>query len=390
MVVRILFRTMIFLLVIFINMVAFGSESQKVTIDIRAGLTKLNSNDWTIFGTGNGELDIRSKGAKNIKARLNIQMVLGNYSQPNTGLLLNENKEIFWVKYAYIKFRLPVTESYNIRFLTGKNSLTWGVGSFYNAANTVFGAEGTGAELLTIEGDLREETDWYTSIFIPVGRFGFIEPILLLPQPGIDESSTTVFSYPSIEETSFGTRLNTKLFNTQVEFSYLYRGINGEHNPAISLQGNIGPDIYLAISFKIYSNGNIIDDFSKNLIISGGLFWLNPFKTSKTLSIRLEGLLRPEGLWSEKYNSSLSDNSYGIELFPEIIFHPTDRTTLVFRQIFSPIDFSAVTIFGIDWESNQSLHLYNFLSFQLGENGDTYSPDSFGGIGIYAGIRYSY
>ncbi len=115
------------------------------------------------------------------------------------------------------------------------------------------------------------------------------------------------------------------------------------------------------------SNGNIIDDFSKNLIISGGLFWLNPFKTSKTLSIRLEGLLRPEGLWSEKYNSSLSDNSYGIELFPEIIFHPTDRTTLVFRQIFSPIDFSAETIFGIDWESNQSLHLYNFLSFVNGK-----------------------
>jgi len=374
---------------------AFSDQSQRVILDVGAGAVKLEDQTWTLLGTGMGELDIQSKGSRNIKARINLQITMGQgvETQKDTTeqYLTGEDIDIFGIKYAYVKFRLPLTQKYDIRLSAGKNTLTWGMGRFYNAGNTVFGAEGSEASFYTVEGELREETDWYTSLFIPAGRFSFIESVFLLPPQGYTETGTASSLFPSPDETSLGARVFTKLFNTQLEISYLYRGAVEKHVPAFSIQGNFGPDFYMSSSCNIPRKIQTAQQLLESLVLSWGLLWLNPFPSSKITSLRVEGLLKPKGEWEQSHNGpSGSPTGYGIEIFPELIFSLSGRTTFIFREILSPVDLSALTVLGVDFNPNQGIHLYSFLSFQIGEKQDTFGFLKTGGMGIFGGIRYTY
>jgi len=162
----------------------YAEERHRIILDTSIYGIRMGQKSWTLFSTGKGELDIQSQGSRNVKARLSIVGTMGQEIQEDTdsgtSRFTGTSLEIFSLHYAYIKVRLPFPESSTIRLSMGKNALTWGTGTLFNAGNTAFGATSEASNLLAVEDTVREDTAWYTSIYFPLGKYSFMEPVKIL------------------------------------------------------------------------------------------------------------------------------------------------------------------------------------------------------------------
>jgi len=218
-----------------------------------------------------------------------------------------------------------------------------------------------------------------------------MEPIFIVPLQGVMSVGEIASVFPSSRDTTPGTRIQWKLGSIMVECSYLYSGPEQEYVPSLSLQGNIGPDVYISTSTRIPSEStDILKTAGNNTTITAGLFFLNPIQIGETFSLRLEALILPAEAWEEKPSTLEAPTNYGITLYPELIFAPTDRLTLILRSLISPIDLSTLAILGADWNLDQGLHLYSFLAAQAGEKHDIYSFSHPAGFSITSGLRYTF
>ncbi len=230
----------------------------------------------------------------------------------------------------YLKTRMPFSDGYTIRSTSGKETYSWGEGQIYNAADTINGAryasltdtlgrfdsesfvqEDTKKNQQLDARSVKDGAVWGTGIFFPMGRYSFTEFLVGLP---IDIAQGILFSLKEdgngLNDTQvkfvgagidssrsnrlIGFRTQFKAYEIKTEVGYMYRPFplaaqQGEHQPFISIQGNLLADLYASNAFHITPEG----DFSYD--VGAGLFYgTGNFAIVHALDFRVEGLYQSD------------------------------------------------------------------------------------------------
>ena len=255
---------------------------------------------------------------------------------------------------AYLRVRFP-----QFRLTGGKTRVGWGDGMLFNAADLLFGSSDT--DVILTDAELRTSTKWLTSVTIPLGAFSFIEAVVIPP-------ASTPYDW---KDTELGARYYTTMGSMKMETGGAYRDDDTGKvvSPYVALQGNFGPDWYLASHVNIaYPTTEIEDELKDSWIFSGGLFHMVTVGWQGMLSLRLEALVRPFGDWQ-----AVTNPSYGLLLYPEVTYAPDDTWNFSFRSIISPIDTSVMIMLGTTWNVMQGFTLNGYVTAQAGESNDTFS-----------------
>lgn len=334
-----------------------------------------DSNSTTAMGKGN--IDIKSSGSKNVKSLLSLEV----YST-----VAGANID---VKKAWVKFRYP-----QFRGMVGKNRVTWGEGVVYNAGDVIFDdfvitnplTGGTGEDLDLTADELKSANRIMATLTLPLGRFTFIEGIYMpynfslnyikaFANPTGEGSAETLQNESKgleLQSHSFGGRFVTRAGGVKIESGYIYNGFDKLHKPYVSFNGTLLVDYHLSASVNINHDNTDFDSWKKSFKISTGDFYLFELEDDKTLTLRLESMVKPFGYWEVSTNKD-EQKDYGLMLYPEVAYVPNDELSLFFRTIVSPIDLSAKTTLGVNWKTYQGFSIGTFVAANLGEEGDVYS-----------------
>jgi hypothetical protein len=385
---------------------AQAESRQIITIDAIHSLTRLGEDDWSAAGLGLVEVDLQSTG--NRQARGQLRVTAEASADGSTDARIDR---------AFVKVRLPFLQERWFHITAGRARLSWGDGAYFNAADTLYGRVGESVSL--VETTLRDEASWLLAGFFPLGRFSFVEPVVLVP--GVDLLSEAP-EPPGIENSAAGFRIQGKVGQIKAEASYLYDGggagggVNGSgpgtepggaagsdggtapgdlHRPAVSFQGNLGVDWYLSASTAIpgpYSEAP--SDYQREqAALSVGLLHIASYPGGETLSLRLEGLLMPWQRWSipEAGAAGLQDGeAYALALFPEAIWSPRSSLSIYLRSLISPIDLSAQITPGVRWNAVEGVTFYGFANILAGEAADVYGIGQPGGFSFVTGLQFVY
>lgn len=343
-----------------------------------------------LLGYGRGELDLRSERDRNVQARLTLDAVLGETTGSNTGD--TEQAATVTVPRASIRFRFPLTEDYTVRVTSGRDRVSWGMGRLFNAADVIFGADGTGAaDFFEISDDLRNETTWLSAVYVPLGSFSYFEPIILPDLPTEGSPSTGSGDEPSeLSSSRAGGRLSFELGNFTLEPAYLYDGTSGRHETVLTVVGLIGVDVYGAGRLSI--DGDIGGDADGDAVDERATFSLgayNRFTLGREVDLdaRLEALIRPGGAWEDKNDPQ---GEYGLTLYPELVLSPGRTVSVVLRSIVSPIDLSAYMSTGVSWNVYGGFELVAFAGVQSGDNTNVFAWERSGAATLSTGFTYSF
>ena len=355
-----------------------------VTLTQIAGIGQGLDQEPVVTGAGKGELSFKSADNRDVKAELSITAVIGETA------LLDIDK-------AYVKTRFPA-----FRTLIGKTRLTWGDGFFFNAGDVIFGSTNPLADLTADE--VRSDTSWIASAFIPLGRFSFIEAVVVPPQIDVAyeyakqtaaKIDGTPYVPPSPDAGSAwaGGRIQGKISEVKTEAGYLYKGDEGVHMTYLSAQGNIYVDWYASASTALSSASGASEDVTDNAALSFGLFHIAKPTRDITLNLRLEGLVSPGGRWKESDDYSAPGSSadyYGIYLYPEISAGLPGSKNLFLRAVYSPIDTSGLATVGASWNIYQGFSILGYATAQMGEDTDQFCFDRYSGYSLTAGVKFIY
>jgi len=354
---------------------ASAAVSPTVKLTLLNTLARADGEEYGFYGYGTGRLTLKSAGEKNVRAQLSLDTVIGDE------VLLDVSR-------AYVKTRFP-----RFRITVGRDAVSWGEGTYFNAGDVIFGPVPVSGDL-TAEV-LRDDAVWLTSAYIPLGTYAFFEPVLLAPGLDLSVSAGTgnvgtgaagSFSSASMRDTSAGGRVVTKIAGIKSEAGYLFSEAEGTHNPFLALQGHLLADLYLAASVSIPGpeSGSYME-----AAFSFGLFHLQSMKNRPAgdLSFRLEGLVRPSGEWEAVPGGS---DAYGILLYPEAVWDAARTLSFLGRSVISPLDRSALFTAGVNWNVYEGLKVLGYIFMQAGEEEDLYGFRKPGGAGISAGLQYIY
>ncbi len=356
--------------IIFTGISVNAEMSTSVKLTLLNTLARIDEDYWSFSGLGTGRLTFKAEKNKNVKAQLSLDAQIADSA-------------IFDISRAFIKVRFP-----GFRTTLGKARVSWGEGFFYNAGDVIFGASAPSPDMTAEE--LRDETAWLTSVYVPLGTYSFLETILLAPELNLSELTDNPDAKAGhIRDTQAGGRFVTRIQGIKTEGGYLYSGIDAAHKPYLSFQGHLLIDWHLCASVSIPGESPHISDLRETLNLSWGLFHMQTFLHGSSLFFRLEGLVIPDASWSEK-NSSTEDAEYALMLYPEISWSATDSLSLILRNIVSPIDRSVLITAGIHWNIYEGFKIFGFLTRQAGETTDIYGWNKPGGIGATAGFQFTY
>jgi hypothetical protein len=177
-----------------------------------------------------------------------------------------------------------------------------------------------------------------------------------------------------------------KLGSTTLETGYFASGREAEHRPYISLHGHLLVDWNLSASMAIPMISPQWQQWDEWLALSAGLFHFVNLGGSRSLSFRLEAAIHPGADWIE----TSSGTDYGISLFPEIAFSPSDTLSLQLRILVSPVDLSGFIMTGVTWNVYQGLDVFSYLSLMAGDANDLYSLASYGSVSWTTGLEFVY
>jgi hypothetical protein len=378
--------------------VPFLMAENSITVDMELYNTVMKTRNtslesyWAYVTAGKGAVSFKSTGNRNVRADL-----AGDILYPDSSGIPG-----FILQKAYIKAKFPI-----FRLTLGKTRLGWGDGFVFNSGDVIFGSTSPYVNLTGSE--IRTDTTWLTSINYPLGRFSFIEGLIVAPE-------ITASGMGQIENSGVGFRIYTKAGGIKIEAGYYFDGteissydlnytntteyltINALHRPYLSLQGNIGPDWYFNSSVAVpASNGTILESIIKDTFnISLGLFHMMEVGYDNSLSFRLESVILPYLNWSENAGEA---GSYAILIYPEISLGLGSTVNLSLRSIISPIDLSAQITSGISWNVFEGFNILAYTTLNAGDGDDTFSwnkstwtygVDSIDGISMMAGINYIY
>lgn len=291
---------------------------------------------------GDASVSLKSPNTSNVRGDVAL-----SFSQVGTTIVPSIDR-------AYLRARFP-----SFRLTVGKTRVSWGDGVMFNAADLLFGSTSTGVDLTRQE--LRSDTKWLTSINYPLGAFSFIEALVIPPEDPL---------HASVGNTSLGARYYTTLGSVKLETGAAYR--NDAHtgnvvSPYLGLQGNIGPDWYVATSANIPYPEDIADELKDSWIVSAGLLHILTVGWQGTLSMRLETLLLPFAHWEPD-----PSHKYALYLYPELSYAPNETLSFLLRSIMSPIDLSATITAGASWNVFQGLSIQTFVTAFTGEEDDLF------------------
>lgn len=350
-------------------------------IDLRllSALTALNKDDMSLSAVGTGIVGFAAQGDKNVKAEFSLRAAFGDTA-------------FIDVRRAYVKARFPL-----LRLTAGKAPMSWGEGTVYNAGDVMFRDYDASSDFMS--ETLRDNALWLASFYIPFGPFSFFEGAVFPPPLNLTELLSDPGAAPvSISETGAGGRFYFKLGTVKIEPGYVYDGRSMVHLPFLSLQGNLGLDWNLSASVAVpYKDANP-ENVYDTLAISWGLFYPLGFRTGGSLSLRLEGMIRPAAAWSQDAAragrtdpaGSPAPRDYGILLYPEIVWSADSALSLMVRSIISPVDASALIMPGITWNVFQGLSFLGFICIQAGEEEDLYGYPKPGWFTATAGVQHRY
>ncbi len=347
---------------------------------------------WAYAMAGKAAVSFKSTENRNVRADL-----AGDILYPDSSGIPG-----FILQKAYVKAKFPT-----LRLTLGKTRLGWGDGFVFNSGDVIFGSTSPYVNLTGSE--IRTDTTWLTSINYPLGRFSFIEGLIVAPEANAS-------GMRQIGNSGAGFRLYTKAGGIKIETGYYFDGtdnttydlnytnsteaytINALHRPYISLQGNIGPDWYLNSSVAIpISNSNILESITKDTFnISMGLFHMMEVGYNNSLSFRLESVILPYLNWEGDEGAA---GSYAILVYPEISLGLGSTVRMSLRSIVSPIDLSAQITSGLSWNVFEGFNLLAYTTVNAGDGDDTFSwnksdwmpgVDSIDGISMMAGVSFIY
>lgn len=331
-----------------------------------------SGNSAELLAVLKSSLDLNSVGNKNVKGYFQLDSLIAD----SFGID---------VPRAYLKVRFPW-----FRLTLGKTRVSWGDGFVFNAGDVVFDSMGVISGDLSAES-LRDETGWLGAVYLPIGAFSFLETVVFpYPLPGPEGTFNKDLSVLSntvpFHELAGGVRGAFKLGGTTLETGYFASGREAEHRPYISLHGHLLVDWNLSASMAIPMFSPQWQQWDEWLAISAGLFHFVNLGGSKSLSFRLEAAIHPGADWIE----TASGTDYGIFLFPEIAFSPSDTLSLQLRTLVSPVDLSALTVAGVNWNIYQGLDVFSYLSVMAGDSDDLYSWDGYAGLSWTTGLEFVY
>ena len=130
-----------------------------------------------------------------------------------------------------------------------------------------------------------------------------------------------------------------------------------------------------------------VDDLKRGWDLSAGFFRTVSLPAGTSLVFRLESGINWFGNWEEVYPFP-DDASYGLYLYPEISFAPSDSASIYLRSIISPIDQSALTFAGFSWNIYQGFTLNVSLAFMVGDADDHFSWGKSGDLSLTTRLEY--
>ncbi|QEN06892.1 hypothetical protein EXM22_02365 [Oceanispirochaeta crateris] len=376
---------------LFLPMLSLSAESQILSDMELFNSVYRGSDDWYYAGSGNASVTIRSPRDPHVLGQTELEFYpVDIKNTASTGMTT------LYVKKAYIRTRMP-----GFKLTMGKTRLAWGQGSVFNAGDVIFASLNPVLDLS--QSELRSDTAWLTSVNIPLGNFSFIEAVAL--PPALDAETGSI---GGLNRSSIGGRGYFLAKGIKFEGGYLYKGETkgtGDrlgHHPYISLQGNWGPDWYLASSLAVPTeaqkeNDAISDNWKESWIISFGLYHKQEINRNHTIDFRLETLWFPYQNWEDREQR---DTIYGVYFYPEILWASSSSTFFSLQSVLSPLDASSMITGGAGWNIYQGLTLLAYCTFYLGNETSTFSwdrkdlweadRDGIQGFSMMTGLRYSF
>jgi len=360
-------RSIIFASIIFIIPLypIFSDLNPYVQLSFYNSLTNIDDS-LQFIAFENTRIGIQNTKNKNVKSLIQLDSKIAN-------------DVTFDVPRAYIKVRFPY-----FRLTIGKTRTSWGEGVFFNAGDVIFGGMSIVTDMAA--ETLKDKTDWFIIPYIPIGQFSFLEFVAI---PYINYISDNDNYSTNIDNGSFGGRLVTKPFGITLESGYLFNGYEDLHKPYMSLQGHLLLDWYISGSLSIL-NGSNFKNYFDNSSISFGLNHILSIPYDKILSLRLESGINPSGKWKENNLNNENISDYGIYLYNEVLYSPSEALSFQLRNIISPVDISVILLFGFDWNIYQGLNISGFISTMLGDNNDTFSLQKDGAISLSTRLLFKY
>ena len=392
MVTRTVQRTLILAIGMTLSLALHSGAQTRVQTDVESLVTlRWTGDELALTGFSRATADFRSPQHPMVQGRLQLRLTVLDVA--GTAFALPE------VPRAYVRFRFPVTEDYLFRVTAGRDRLSWGVGSLFNAGDLLFGADGRDEADFTRPSDVRDETAWLTAAYFPIGALGYLEAVGLPPLPPVagmvpagtpgDPPDT---DSPGVSECRAGVRLHLATGPLSVEPAYLYDGRDDAHRVALSFgSAALGADIYATGSLDIPTGADALPELPELLRersrVSAGVFRSYAVGYDGTLNARLEALVRPGGAWESVGEPTAH---YGLLLHPELVYIPGRTVTILSRAVVSPIDGSAQVTAGATWNIFQGFTALAFGVVQIGDDTSVYGWDRDGSVAISAGFRYEY
>ncbi len=348
--------------------------------------------DWAVIGGGEVSLDVQATGNRFVRGRFTLTAAL-----PVT----RRGADVrFEIERAFIKARFPFFDERFFNVTIGKTRLTWGDGAFYNAGDIIFGSGASNPDFT--DSTIRDENIFLLSALFPLGDLTFLEPIFIPPDINIlFEGGVPTVNISPAETLAAGLRINADIGEIKTQAGYLYRGIETRdsagaerlaltHQPFVSLQWNLLVDMQLSSTIAIdqtLSGDSLNEDILASWLISYGFFHIFALPSDASISLRLESLFRPGGVWEQRHPLE-SDEYYGVNIFFETVFSFSPSFNITLRSLFSPIDLSALVAPGLVWAPYNGMRLFFFPLIEMGERGDIYSWEQENGLTFSAGVTF--
>lgn len=379
-----------------------AGSSAVYQLDLFMNMARLAKGEWIFGYTGEADMKFRSKGERNVKGEINLEVFSPDLLSLQTGTSI----AAVGLKKAYIKanFVLNEEKSHMLRWTLGKTRLSWGEGFVFNAGDILFGSFSPYLDFT--ETELRDETAWLTALNFQLSPFVFLELTALppevdlssyfelsLPGTGAEEQAELLatLDLPGIENSSVGGRVYAELGKdrtVKLETGYLYSGQSRTAVPEVldqpmhriyfGLEGNkhFNWQLTSSASFPVNDIENQWDLTSRLWQISAGLSHIHSINSDSSISFRLETLWVPYGFWGNPTvveRVSSPERALGLLIYPEFTYSPMSSLMLFLRSVISPIDASAQVSVGADWNVYKGLNLMLFLNFNGGAGDRTFA-----------------
>lgn len=358
---------------------AAAEVGSSVTLSGYATLARIGD-EAAVSALLKSRLDLQSRGNENVRGQLQLDGWIGEGADLD-------------VPRAWLRVRLPW-----FRITMGKTRLSWGDGFVFNAGDVLFGS------LEPLAGDLsaaalRDQTAWLLSAYLPLGPFSFLEAAALpygVPAvPGLAADLAGLLAPRTFAELAGGAGLRGvfKAGGLKLESGWYTDWADRAHKPYLSLQGHLLADWNLSAVIAIPIDSPQWAEAGQWLAVTAGLFHLARLGGDRSLSLRLEGALRPGGRWSEAAGTEAQPAGdpgaplYGLLLFPEAALALSSTLSLRLRVLLSPVDGSGLTLLGAAWSLYQGFTLSAYASAMAGDGNDLYAWD-YGGPALTLGAEF--